>query len=844
MWSGGTKWDADPTFAEGLNDTWNKRLFFKAKGQPEGWYVLYSKEAAIPLDDTTNDGRPRGYGPQNLADYRVLVWYPDNASFEKDDYSKAEMVSRARVGFPYEFQKAYLSETRADLSNSAMKYIMQAVKAQGHDPDYHQMFDWNDDETVTDNDGSSLRDFINELLGEGSEYDPDDVLELATDLGLTSRKGAKGVKEARNSLQALLQDEDTDWSMLGTTAARAGWELSSDDEGSTAPGTDDTENMDRLLEKAYDLEERILNLMDKAGVDADDEMFADVDVPEEADFTDAYENEDGELLQEIVSTQESVLRTLSKEVPHDTDGEDVEVLPPGTRTTVNDATAPEDKDSRKPVQSTDHPRPTGDQALNDQDDAEPEQESLSVPADPEDVLNDIASKLVTKNKGKTIEVELPNDIEFTLKRKGRKPDYEYDVIVETWLDDDELEQFLDSVGGTQTKNKKKLKNGWGKRFLTFEQDSDGDWDVGTSALLPLADAVKLVQHFTRIKTGTDSDTEDTSDTRDFDLLEGIEFVDPSKIVPEADLGGGEDDEDEFQGYYDADEWHEALLEMGFEPTSRIRYTQAGKDKKNIIVKIEKIGMEDLAAEGFKQVVVLHGTKKIRVCTGIDELMGVVKSLMPPAKSLTEDKGHDLDDEGEDTGMVVMDDIYLITWDNLTYIALDGDEADATFLTAQGFVWHPDLWQFTFKSKAKGLRALDRIKAGGIQIENEDDVIKLINGRRIKPKPFSEIIRAQQKERKRKVNDMRFSVHLTVDADGDKVLMATRRTNNRKADRTFRKVRWDQESQGYWMPVKSKAEAKRVLKKMHSDGLRLADPTDFEERWEDHFGGKPGVDFSV
>lgn len=835
------KYENDPNYKGSPDDTWSERVSFRAKGEKDGLYVLYSKECSVDLDLWDANASRGGWGEENVYDYMVLVWYPTDTAYNDKAYAEAEGVARTRTGFPWDFQRTYFSEMPGDLTASFWEYLGEWVRAHGKNINFSSVVDWNDDE-VARGDGSNLRATIAGCIADPSDWDNDDLSEMAFDLGVGQRGASR--KKSLAILKALLQDKETDWQALETKAQVAGWDFSDtgdgeEDSDEEAPGTADQYaalNLDELYHKADELLQRFTGMGDDAEEEAKELR---------TDLESAYDAKDhGEMVAALEMVQDSFV-SYSKDAPVVVDPDDVEALPPGT--VIHEADATDPSDNRQPVQSTEHARPDSEApALNDEKDADPPTKNRgSVPVDPEDRLSDLASRLESKEKGKVLDVYLANDIEITLTRKGRAnaKDPKYEVAIGTWFDDDEIEQYLDLMGA-ERKGKQQTA-GFGKKWVRMEKDSDGDWDLYSTRQLSLDEIVEWVSYLARIKTGSEAEEGGGDDPRDFKLFDASDFMDPEAIVPGA--GEEDDEEPEDYAYNTLDEWHEALVDqMGLVQTSNVRYTRPGKDGKDIIVKLVEPEAIELQLKKIKQAVLLHGNKKVYTYMNDEDLLNGVRMLLP--KDAQDAGGHKagdvIDSDDEDTGLTVMDDVYIIDWNGVDFIALDGEEADASWLGSHGFVWHPAIWTFEFKSKAKGLKALDRIKASGIVVENEDEVIKQIQGRRVKPKPFMQAMKEMAKERRRRPTDMRFTVHLADGEDGEKLLMLTRRVNNKNADRGLRKWKWEMDSPGYWRPVKGKAEARKVLKALHKDGLRLSDTEGFEERWESTYGGKAPANFEV
>lgn len=848
----------DRNFDNGPDDTWADRISFRPK-DADGMYVMYSKEMSIDREEFGN----RGEGERNIGDYQVFGYYPTVDDYTNSRYDNFEHIARSRGGFGWDFQKAYLAETAGSLTNNMWKILKDWTASQGHTVDPHTVTDWSDPPAKRKGgaDGSALRAMVADMYHDADTWDDGSFGEMCVDLGILNEKKASNRGKALKALKGILDDPDFDWLAAQDKALSAdwdvfGWNVDDDDEEDgdddaipdSSPANpasredDERDSNEGLYDRAVDLYAEL------DGKEANDE----IEWASEDDIEKAASNGDAPLLREIIQGLEEAIRYFSKQTPVEHTDDDVVVLPPGTVQEGGEAAGHEDTEARVPVDDTDHPRPTTESpALNDAEDAEDDVDPVDGEQgrSAEDRLQDMCAKL--KVKKKSMRATLPNEIEFKLKQAGEtKGKPYYTVTCEAWLSEEDFEQFLDAAGIIPNKKRTKVKSGFGKKFLTFEQDSDGEWDVKATRNLTLEEAVDWIGHMARVRTDGETEEAAGEEPGDLDigsLLDRMTFED---VKPDGAATGDEDeDDDDYGSAMLADEWHEMLTgEMGMSRTSQTRYKRDGKDGKDIVVKLVNHPDGMLSVRGFKEAVLLHGNKKILQYEDPDELYQGVRLLLPKKDSLPVERAGDqvetTSPEDDDTGFTVFDDIFVVEWANVDYLALDAEEDHSSFLAANGFVWHPPIYVFPFRSKAKGLKTLDKLKAAGIEIINEDEIVTAVNGRRVKPTPFDRLMREQAKESRRKAKDMGFSVHLTQNDEGQKVLMVTSRRNNRKAEVAFKRNRWKVESAGYWLPVADKKAAKKALKSLHKAGVRLGDTEDFVERWESIWGGKPPVDFSV
>jgi len=754
------RYDKDPTFADGPDDTWEPRLWFQPNEEEDAWYVVYAKMAEKPAGESDHYGHATGWGDENVADYLVLYYYDNTKDFDDDNYEKGVLLARTQINFDREFQFKYLTERVGDLDETTWNLFEAAVEANGHTINEETLFDW--DESEDDEDAG---------------LDPQVIA---------------------------------------------------------------------LREQAAKLRHQINDLLSRTGLDSDDPEYEELlaDAPSESDILRAKAEPK---LREYVSLLKDRVQEITRQYPTRVEEDEVEVLPPGSEM-VPKRTEHSDHGARKPTQDTGHTlyRSDSKEVISDGE-VGSKTPSSTVPEDPEDRLRDISADMKVSKGGKQIEIELPNGMEFTIVRRGRKPNYSYEVTHDTWMTEDEYLELVDAFEGETTKNGKKLKRGWGKKFVRFNYDKSEDaWEMTVEGTLTFEQAAELIERTSKVNTDMEGTGTPERGSKDWDIFKGIEVVSPDDIVTPTASPEGE--EEGYSSFLDADDWHAALDEAGFEQTSRLRYVTRGKEGKQLIIKLEPMDDADLAHEGFKKAVVLHGKKKVREINNTDELVAALHLYLPDAHTDDSVEHGDsiVDEDGteHDADFTLVDTVYIIEMDTINFITIDGDEADASWLSGHGFVWHPPQWWLTFRSKSKALNRLDLLKARGIEIENEDELVRLLSGRKPqRRKRYSEILRKQREEKRRKPNDMRFSGHLT-EFEGDKVLLFTDRNNNRKARQAFKRARFTPESAGYWLPVDKKTTARKVLKALHKDGLRLGDPEQLEDAWEDVFGGKLKIDFSA
>jgi len=726
-----------------------------------------------------------------------------------------------------------------NLSPKTWDLIQQWISAQGHKVDFSEVYDWKHDiKGALASDGTRLQALVEELATD-TEFEPR-FADLALDLQILP-PSAQGPDSAQKAFLDLANNPKANWATLERRARGLGWTFGDDD---VSPPADEPEDPthSRLLAEVHDMADRIQGMLESVDDEMAVEILRDIELPSEDDIAAAADDIDA--LTEIVRKQKSILVRLSKLIPVSPDsGEDVPMLPPGTAVQPSSTPAPHDKrpDSTKTTSEI----PSKNDAvpaigMEDPQESGGSDETAKTQKDPEDALDDVASRVNVKSGGKIIDVGLPNDIEFTLKRTGRKPDYLWDVTVDNWLDDDELAQFLLALGGELTKKQDRLKAGFGKSWLRFKKDG-ANWDITVDTAISMVDAAKLIQHFAHINTGATGGAS-PEDERDFDLLEGISFAD-EKPVADVDAPVGD------TVYYTVDEWHDTLINLlEMQQENRVRYKRVVDGGNPIVVKLEKPKGDDFfGGDEYKQAVLLVNNKPVGTFINPDELLEKIDDYLPQVAA-DADPGHD---EVEiDTGdtvsadVTVIKDIYILGWDGIDFLALDGDEADTPWLVQSGFVWHPGLWKYHFSDKARGLRMLDLLKAGKIEILNEGDAKRVIGSQRLPRKLFPEILKEQKGERRKQPQDMGFSVHVSHDVDNNRVMICTQRGNNKNADRIFRKHRWEYEGSGYWCPIKDRTQAVKILKALHTKGLRLGDSEDFEDRWKSAYGGKPPVDFAA
>lgn len=514
-------------------------------------------------------------------------------------------------------------------------------------------------------------------------------------------------------------------------------------------------------------------------------------------------------------------------------------LPPGAQVQTTEGRNPGDQRGQKPVKPITHERPTNTvdtKPTNVKDSTEVGEQEVTG-TDPMSRLRDIASKIDESKAGKVLEVYLPNEIELTLKRNGKQGAYQYEITVDSWLEDEEFNDAISCLGGVTTKNQKKLTKGFGKQWLSFNKDPKEGWEIEVTSELSPEVTVELIERLSHVYTGQEARKPD-----DFgSLLEGLEFTGDRETTTVDPV----DSDDSEEVSFELDDWAEFLGEEGFVQVNRLRWERPGKGSLILSVKLKKHTDPDLADLEYYQADVRNGSKKIGTFDSGEPLSRAIVDYVPGGKkSVSKEDRADADDDDQSLGANIVDTIWLMEFDGVNHMTVEGESDDAhSWLTQHGFEHHPAQWQRTIPSKSIGLRMLNLLEAAGIKIENKYDIVARIQGKTVKKKPYMQALREQRKELRRRPDNMDFSVHLTV-WDDSNMLVVTDRSNNPKARKAFRKCRFEMDNPAFWISIKDKAAATALLRKMKAGGLQVADWEDFSDSWDETFGGSPGVKLGV
>lgn len=561
-----------------------------------------------------------------------------------------------------------------------------------------------------------------------------------------------------------------------------------------------------------------------------------------------------EIEEEIVNAEDELLEQSTEDDAPD----EVSVVEPGTEIPRRKEDVVEDHDSI-PVDIV-HRKPAEDNIQNDFT----ENESASLA----DKLNEIAEKVIVSNNGMTLSVKLLNKLDFTITKVGGK----YSLSLDSYLYDSEIDSLLESLG---------FSGGTGGRKGRFQLDA-GKLDIPTTMIFGYNKAegmwelepikkrlreltmLSIVDFFGKIPVEESEEEADEAEEegiplseaekkmKDINLLEGMEDVinklelstPPKSGVEEEDTEKVVDLGETTDTTTTTDEWHEFLVNLGFDMIFKNKYIRKGKGAiKNIIAYIVRPS-DDPAVKG-KAVQFIVNKNKTPPIWNIPEARRSLISLAPEiAEIATQTALPDLVNT-EETRQYVVRTMFLIDHDGVDYLLVEGEEsATHAWLTSHGFMWKPAMWVSPFMYKAKALKWIEKLKILGIEITNYHDVIQRIMGkkgmRRLRP---SQIEKEMLKELRRKPDDMRFSIHYTK-FGGQDFIIAYHRRNNQKAAKIFRKLKFQLDTSGFWLPVASKQFVDATLVALKEMGLKVADWDYFASTYEDVYGRPPTTSLST
>lgn len=801
-------YEKDTGFPKVIDGTWKVRVQFAPVESPSSLYVLYTKNvvdqsAALP----SNRSR----------DYNVLVYYTDRKDFDKKAFDKSSVIARFKT-LPLTPGTATLTTAPGNLmANTWAEIEGKWIPAQKHTIDQFSVIDWNDPEQSAD--GKRLKHYVEEVIDNPDDQSPEQVIELANDLG-SGR--IKTFNDALIFFQQLYGNTDTDWASLEVKGVRAGWTF----HGSGSDGAPPTESgMSAPVESLSSRAEELLDILNSRLNTAPKSVSESV-LSRSPDYDDISIADEDTLRGYINQLNELITEFTNQAPVDDSDGEDVQALPPGTRLEVPTAPAPWD---------TRVTQPEADPRITTVD-------SINAPLSTADELKSALAGIVQSYRSSNglTEISLKNDIEVTLTKAGAR----YAIDMDTWIDDSEKEQLLNLLG-TSTNASGALLSGEWKGFIRIKKQAE-NWDVVFESPVPLNRAVDFIRLLARINTSADSIVAPPPNDEGFNLLDGITFHDPTDNESIDDTSPDFGDE---TLYYTAGEWSSALVEAGLERKSTFRYQGVSSDNQAIQVRLINVDLE-IADSEFKKAELRVGNGKPTVYNSPDEIIAELDDLMASIDKTPEDdeipdmdEVEDEDGEVQDSRIILMDSAYVLKWDGIPLIAIDGDEDTAPWLKSHDFVWHPDLYMLSYSSKSKALQVLDMLQANGVIVSNLDEVRRVVNGQKLERKPFQEILKVQLAERKKPTEDMNFSLHVALDAEGSPFFVATKRVNNRKADTAFRRCKFTTDSRGYWLPVRDKSECFRALTKLHKEGLRFTNAEVLENTWSANFDTDLKLDFN-